>query len=92
MITKTVKMIAPGDKVIIEVDKGKDALAFDISEVTEGKLLSAGDECTESVRNEEGSLVVFGKNRVQIPSLKDDVCLLVMSEENVLAVYSEVVG
>lgn len=90
MTDKKVKMIAPGDKVIIEVHKDEDSLAFDITEVTEGRLLSAGDECTESVRNEEGSLVVFGKNRVQIPSLKDNICLLVMEESNILAVYSEV--
>lgn len=92
MIEKTVKMIAPGDKVIVEVRKGKDALAFDISEVTQGVILSAGDDCTESVRNEEGSLVVFGKNRAQIPGIDDEICLLVMSEENLLAIYSEVVA
>lgn len=92
MIEKTVKMIAPGDKIIVEIEKGADALAFDISEVTQGKILSAGDECTESVRNEEGSTVVFGKNRAQIPSVSEDICLLVMPEENILAIYSEVVG
>lgn len=87
---KTIEIFAPGSKVIVEVRKGKDDLAFNIEEVTSGKLIAAGDNCTESIREAKGAEVVFGKNRAQVPSINSDVVLLTMEEDNLLIGYSEV--